>query len=92
MSAQPIGYHFEVYEDSFINDPVWSVEATTPFPTVSIGDRFNHRGLDIAWDREAAADQEYRVIDIDHIFWEVGGTIGHKLMVKLALTNRTQDF
>jgi hypothetical protein len=93
MSAQPIEYYFEVYENSFINDPVWSVEAKTPFPTVSIGNRFNHRGLlDVAWDREAADDQEYRVIDVDHIFWDIGGKLGHKLMVKLALTHRTQDF
>lgn len=92
MSAQPIEYYLEVYENSFINDPVWSVEAKTPFPTVSIGDRFNHRGLDVAWDKEATDDQEYRVIDIDHIFWDIGGKLGHKLMVKLALTHRTQDF
>jgi hypothetical protein len=93
MSAQPIEYFLEVYENSFINDPVWSVEAKTPFPTLSIGDRFDQRALtNVAWDREANDDQEYRVIDIDHIFWNVGGKLGHKLMVKLALTRRTQDF
>ena len=93
MSAQQIEYHLEVYEDSFINDPVWSVEAKTPFPTLSIGDRFNHQGLlDIAWDREPAENQEFRVIDIDHIFWDIGGKYGHKLMVKLGLSNRTQEF
>lgn len=93
MSAQPIEYFLEVYENSFINDPVWSVEAKTPFPTLSIGDRFDQRALtNVAWDREANDDQEYRVIDIDHIFWDVGGKLGHKLMVKLALTRRTQDF
>lgn len=50
MNALPVNYHLEVYEDSFMNDPVWHAEATNSFPALSIGDRFNHRGLgDVAW-------------------------------------------
>jgi hypothetical protein len=92
MSAQPIEYCFEVFEESFTNAPVWSVEAITPFPTVSIGDRFNHLGLDVAWSREATDEQEYRVIDIDHAFWNADGKLRHKMMVKLMLTYRKQGY
>ena len=42
MNALPVNYHIEVYEDSFMNAPVWHAEATNPFPALSIGDRFNH--------------------------------------------------
>ena len=50
MTALPFNYHIEVYENSFMSDPVWHAEATNPFPAISIGDRFNHRGLgNVAW-------------------------------------------
>lgn len=92
MSAQPMEYFFEVYEQSFTNGPVWSVQATTPFPTVSIGDRFNHLGLDVAWGRTASDEEEYRVVDIDHVFSDIGGKLAHKTMVKLMLTHRNQIY
>jgi hypothetical protein len=92
MSAQPIEYSFEVYEESFANAPVWSVEATTPFPAVSIGDRFNHLGLEVAWGRTASEEEEYRVVDIDHVFSNSAGKLAYKSRVKLMLTHRNQVF
>ncbi|VVO66669.1 MULTISPECIES: hypothetical protein [Pseudomonas] len=92
MSAQQIEYSFEVYEKSFTNAAVWSVEAITPFPAVSIGDRFNHLGLDIAWGKTASEEEEYRVVDIDHVFSDTGGKLAHKTRVKLMLTHRNQEY
>ncbi|WP_459729811.1 hypothetical protein [Pseudomonas sp. MHK4] len=92
MSAQSIGYRFEVYEESFTNAPVWSVEAITPFPAVSIGDRFNHLGLDVAWGRTATDEEEYRVVDIDHYFSQSEGKLAYKTMVKLMLKHRNQVY
>lgn len=90
---KPIEYHFELYENTFINDPVWSVQASSPFPAVSVGDRFEHRALgEFAWDKLPNKDQEFRVKDVEHIFWEVSSQIGHKLMVKLEIVEQTQDF
>ena len=43
MKPLPTQYHIEVYEGSFINDPVWGAESTTPFLAIAKGDRFNHR-------------------------------------------------
>jgi|Hof3ISUMetaT_20_FD_contig_121_40872_length_3217_multi_9_in_0_out_0_4 hypothetical protein len=92
MSAQQIEYYFEVYEKSFTTTPVWSVQAVSPFPTVSIGDRFNHLGLDVAWGRSASDEEEYRVVDIDHVFSDVGGKLAHKTRLKLMLTHRNQEY
>ena len=92
MSAQSIEYHFEVYEESFTNAPVWGVEASTPFPAVSIGDRFNHLDLGVAWGKEATDEEEYRVVDIDHVFSDIGGKLSHKTRVKLMLTYRKQVY
>jgi hypothetical protein len=90
MKALPTQYHLEVYESSFANDPVWSVESTTPIPAISIGDRFNHRGLSsAAWYDPPHAHQFFRVKDIDHIFWVIESShIGHKLMVCLEVVEK----
>ncbi|VVO93251.1 hypothetical protein [Pseudomonas fluorescens] len=92
MSAQQIEYFFEVYEESFTNAPVWSVEAVTPFPAVSIGDRFNHLGLDVASVKTASEEEEYRVVDIDHVFSDTGGKLAYKTRVKLMVTHRNQVY
>jgi hypothetical protein len=82
----PTNYHIEVYENSFVNDPVWGMESSTPFPSVSVGDGFYHQTLDIAWYNPPQEGQELRVSDIKHIFWVIEGKhIGHKLMVCLKL-------
>lgn len=92
MSGRPIEYHLEVYEDSFINDPVWSVQSTTPFPALNIGERFNHRALgELGWSRAPTWPDVFRIKDIDHIFWDGGGVIGHKLMVRLEITGPVED-
>ena len=92
MSAQPIEYYFEIYEVSFTNAPVWSVQATTPFPAVSIGDRFNLLDLEVARDRTASEEEEYRVVDIDHVFSDAEGKPAYKTRVKLMLTHRNQVY
>ena len=86
MKPLPTRYHIEVYEDSFINDPSWSVESTTPFPAIATGERFNHLSLDTGWYNPPNNYQEFRVRDIEHIFWVIENShIGHKLMVALEL-------
>lgn len=92
MSAQPIEYLFEVYEESFTNASVWSVAAATPFPAVSIGDRFNHLRLDAARGTNTSEEEEYRVVDIDHVFSDSEGKLACKTMVKIMLTHRNQVY
>ena len=88
MNALPTEYYLEVYESSFINDPSWSVESKTPFLTISIGDRFNHRISNVAWYTPPKKGQHFRVKDIEHIFWVIESAhIGHKLMVCLELVS-----
>ncbi|MBD8705861.1 hypothetical protein IFT47_04355 [Pseudomonas sp. CFBP 13711] len=84
-------YHFELYQDSFLNDPVWSVEALSPFPALSTGDRFEHRGLALAWDDLPTVDEEFRVKDVQHLYWELDKELGHKLMVQLEIVPQTPD-
>ncbi|MBD1552331.1 hypothetical protein [Pseudomonas typographi] len=91
--SKPLEYHFELYENSFTNDPIWSVKSSSPFPAAFIGDRFEHRTLaDLSWNKLPTADQEFRVKDIEHLYWELNENIGHKLIVKLEIVEQTQDF
>lgn len=85
--ALPIQYHIEVYEVSFLNDPVWGTQASSPFPSMAVGDSFNHRTLgEFSWDKLPQQGQEFVVSKIEHIFWEMSGShIGHKLMVALEI-------
>ena len=92
MKALPIHYHIEVYENSFTNDPSWAAESITPFPTLSKGDGFNHSSLaEFGWSNPPNKNQEFRVKDIEHIFWQIENShLGHKLMVSLELTARIE--
>lgn len=88
--ALPIEYHIEVYESSFLNDPVWGAQALTPFPALSVGDIFNHRGLGgLGWYTSPGEGQQFVVDKIEHIFWEIENRhIGHKLMVALKISDK----
>lgn len=85
MKNLPIEYHFEVYEKTFINDPSISWSASTPFPSVTVGDYFEHR-LYSRWYETPKEDERFKVKEIEHIFWELADDhVGHKLMVCLEV-------
>lgn len=83
MDKLPIEYSFEVYEESFINDPSISWSSGNPFPALSVGDYFEHRAYD-RWYNPPQEGERFKVKEIEHIFWEIGNShIGHKLIVCL---------
>jgi hypothetical protein len=91
--TKPHVYHLEIYQDSFLNDPVWSIKASSAFSGMSVGDRFEHRASSaLAWDQLPTVEQEFRVKDIEHLYWELDSEIGHKLMVKLGIVEQVQEF
>ncbi|WP_439850187.1 hypothetical protein ACTACG_19550 [Pseudomonas syringae] len=90
--ALPIEYHIEIYENSFLNDPVWGIQASMPFPSLNVGDEFDHRGLaGAAWDSTPERGQRFAISKVKHIFWEIENRhIGHKLMVALELESAAE--
>lgn len=85
MKNLPIEYHFEVYESTFINDPIISWSASTPFSNLSVGDYFEHRTFD-RWYETPKQGERFKVKEVEHIFWEVADDhIGHKLMICLEV-------
>ena len=80
----PTEYHLEVYEDSFASKLIsYHLHTSSPLPRLSVGDRFNHRGLD-GWVNRPKDDEAFIVKEIEHIFWTIEEShIGYKMMVLL---------
>lgn len=86
LDRKPIRYHIQVHTH-WLDHPVWHAESDSPFPAITIGDRFNHRGLDCVWDPEPKDGQTYRVKDIGHIFSEHHKHLSHVLQVYLEIVD-----
>ena len=87
MKPQPIKYHLEIYEDSFINDPIVSLDAEKAFMAFSKGDLIDP-GL---WnDRiEKPAGTWYKIDDVVHRVWTTEGLgIGHQIGLCIVATDR----
>ena len=76
-------YYLEVYEESFINNSSISWFSESAFPTLNVGDYFEHRCYD-RWYNTPQQGERFKVKEIEHMFWEIGNShLGHKLMVCL---------
>lgn len=88
MKSLPLRYHLEVYESSWQNDPSVAWSSDNPFPALSTGDYFEHSTIE-GWHAPPTEDQRFRIMEIEHIFWEIGDShIGYKLMILLEITNK----
>ncbi len=89
MKPLPIQYHLEVYENTFVNDPTLSFNTTTPLPTFSVGDFFNHRTQD-GWTAKPKTESEaFRIKAVEHIVWSIEDShVGYKVMVCLEVVPR----
>ena len=89
MEKLPMEYFLEVYEDSFTNDPSFHLESSSPLPSLTVGDYFNHRLIE-TWHTQPKTETEaFKIKELDHIFWVIEGShIGYKLMVCLEIVPR----
>ena len=87
MKSLPIRHHLEVYGSSWQNDPSVAWSSDNQFPALSPGEYFEHSTIE-GWHSPPTEGQRFQIIEIEHIFWEIGDShIGHKLMVLLGITN-----
>ncbi|MDR0215939.1 MAG: hypothetical protein LBJ15_18350 [Comamonas sp.] len=87
MKALPITYHLEISQDSLRNDPVVSLESSTPFQTFAVGDKLAWAGFsDAAWYPEPRNGQLLRITDVLHYMWDIPeSNIGHKIRLCVEL-------
>jgi len=79
-------YHLEVYEIDWVNDPSISWSSNYLFPSIAVGDYFEHRAYN-RWQTELKKDERFIVKEIKHIFWEETDSVCHKLMVLLDIVS-----
>lgn len=89
MDKLPIQYHLEIYEKSFVNDPSYAVESTTPLPSIAVGDFLNHQTYDRWIDPPTTEREAFRVKEVEHIFWTIDKShVGYKLMICIEVVPR----
>lgn len=89
QSTMTTEYHLELYEGSFRNDPIWSIQSATPLPSISSGQYMMYEGLSqLAWENSPTKQQRIKVVDVEHSFMPVEDILIHKLLVKVEIVDR----
>lgn len=79
MTALPVRYHLEIYEDSFINDPCVAHESLTPLMAFSVGDLIDPRSMTTATP-DVPEGHWWKIDSIVHRVWEIEGShVGHQI-------------
>ncbi len=93
METKRIVYKLALHVDSFNTEAIWNARALTPFQAIAVGDRFAHNALSLtSWSKTPSPEEEFRVKDIQQVFWERNEVINHKVQVKLEIVTRRQIF
>jgi hypothetical protein len=74
----PVVYMLEIYEPGSGEAVLQSFSATSPFASFHTGDTIN---VQMAREGGAPGDPPLRVTRVEHLLWEAGGQVKHKLMV-----------
>ncbi len=70
IEVLPIQYRLEIYERSFVNDPVISFRSPQPFQSFQKGDFLDtSHWADLI---DALAGTPHRITEINHCVWQVG--------------------
>lgn len=69
-------YGIEIYSPEDVSDPVGHLESDTPFMAFHRGEILNSHNLP-----GINYSGVMRIINVEHVFWEVGGVIKHRLAV-----------
>lgn len=70
-------YHLEVYMPGSFKDLWVTFSSPTPFMAISTGDIINPS----IWEGSQSPMKVLRVINVEHIIWEIDGNAKHKICV-----------
>ena len=83
-TAKPIQYYLEIYRNEREDHPTASYIASTPFQTISVGDKFDYHSLEGV--TPPGKDAFLQVKSVEHIIWDSKSHLAHKVMIVLKLT------
>ena len=70
-------YEFEIYEPGSVDDVWITFSSSTPFMPINAGDLLNP-GI---WPNSQSPMKILRVVNIEHLIWEVGSGITQKVLI-----------
>ena len=78
----PLQYHVEFYKNTLRNDPVFSIETSTPPVAFVAGDMIDPRTWEV---NDLPANKIYKVTQVTHLIWRIDGShVSQKLLVVLT--------
>ena len=84
---KPIEYELEIYEPKSADDCWVTFSSTSPFPSINKGDIVNPS----LWSNSQSPMKVLRVINVEHLIWEINAQIRHKLMVFTEEVDGTRE-
>lgn len=85
--AKRIEYHLEIYEPGSKRDALKVFQSDVPFPAFTAGDL-----LRILLDSSESAGSYLRVVQVEHMVWEVEDHNSHKLLVYTERISESEAF
>jgi len=70
-------YMLEIYEPGSVEDLWVHFKTSSPFMAINVGDLINP-GI---WEGSQSPMKILRVVNLEHIIWEINSVVKHKLMV-----------
>jgi hypothetical protein len=88
MTARRVEYILEIYEPGSADDVSLMVTTSQPPAAISQGDLLSPFG----WhEQQSSAATLLRVTSVEHIIWETGSTLKHKLCIFTEEVDNTRD-
>ena len=80
---KPTKYALEVYENCFSNEPSYCIFSSTPFSSISIGDRFEP-SVSKKWiDPPNKQTEKFVISAVEHLIFALEAYNTHKVMIAL---------
>ncbi|TMN86525.1 hypothetical protein CWB72_19475 [Pseudoalteromonas phenolica] len=80
---KPTKYALEVYENCFSNEPSYHVFSSTPFSSISIGDRFEPKVTQTWVDPPNELTEKFVISEVEHLIFALESYNTHKVMIAL---------
>ncbi|MGA2516891.1 MAG: hypothetical protein ABSG44_10090 [Thermodesulfobacteriota bacterium] len=72
-----IEYILEIFRPESVDDVWVTFNSSSPFMPISVGDIINPR----LWPGSEPPQKVLRVLNVEHIIWELNDTVKHKMLI-----------
>lgn len=80
-------YILEIYEPGCTEDVCIVFNSSNPFIAINVGDILNPT----TWPNAESAKDVLRVVNVEHLLWEINGDIKQKILIFTEAVQNTED-